>query len=247
MAEINWGLAVNRTNPFAEAINGFQQGTEMRRQTERDNLFAQRQEFEISEANRKRQAEEAAAARKAKVGGFVAQGDYAGARTAAEGDFDMLESIGKLDEGQRKAARDNAEDLGGFAAALKNVPYEQRRAIIAQARETLTSYGLKPEQIEAFDPTDQALDAQVMGAMDLKTALEEANRQRDDARAGEKAQADEAYRKQQLGLARQRVGIAADSNRRGWASFNERKKAGGFGTPGVGGAGIADDDVEIDP
>lgn len=230
MSEINWGLAVNRTNPFAEAINGFQQGTEMRRQTERDNLFAQRQEFEIAEANRKRMAEEAAAARKAKVGGYVAQGDYAGARTAAEGDFDMLESIGKLDEAQRKAARDNAEDLGGFAAALKGVPYEQRRAIIAQARETLTGYGFKPEQLDAFDPTDQALDAQVMGAMDLKTALEEANRQRDDARAGERDDEMRQYRQDMLSLAGRRVGVS--ERREGRVAAGGGKAGGKPATPG---------------
>lgn len=240
MSDINWAGLNQQRNPFANFAEGLERGTDMRRQQERDNMFAQRQEFEMGQAQRRQALEDQQLARRTAAGAAVAKGDFAGARTAAEGDFDLLEGIGKLDEAQRKAARDNAEDLGGFAAALKNVPYEQRRGIIAQAKDTLVGYGMRPEQIDAFDPNDQNLDAQLASAMDLKTALEEANRLRDDKRAGE--QAAEVRRHNRV-----TEGLSADNNRRGWASFNERKKAGGFGTPGVGGGVVADDDVEIDP
>jgi hypothetical protein len=249
MDGINWGGLVNQNNPFASFVGGAQAGQQMKMDRERANLFAQRQQFEMEEAQRQREAAMAEQQRRQAVGGKVASGDYTGAmqEAAQAGDFDMLSSIQKMDADQKAAARARAEDLGGFAMAIKNVPYEQRKAILQQAQGTLAEYGFSPEQIATFDPTDESLMAIAAQAMDIKTALEEANRQRDDMRASEKAKADEAYRAQQLGLQRQRVGIAADSNRRGWAAFNERKRAGGFGTPGVGGVVIPDDAVEIDP
>jgi hypothetical protein len=246
MSDINWSLAVNRTNPFGEFADGLQRGADMRRQTERDNIFKERHAFEMEQANRQRQQEEALAARKAEVGGAVAKGDFGAARQAAGGDFDMLESIGKLDEAQRKAARENAEDVGGFAAGLMQAPPEQRKAIIAQARPILKEKGFSDEQIDGFDPSDANLQALVTSSMGLKTALEEANRKRDDKRAEMTAEEARRHQREMEAQGRSRIGLASDANRRGWASFNERKKAGGFGTPGVGGV-IADDDVEIDP
>jgi hypothetical protein len=163
------------------------------------------------------------------------------------GQYDLADQFSKLDANQRKIARDNAEDLGGFAATIKQVPYEQRKSIIAQARPTLESYGLKPEQIDGFDPTDEALQGLMAQSMSLTQALAQANQERDDKRAEAKAKSDEAYRAKMLAQGDRRIGIAADTNRRGWASHNERKKAGGYGTPGVsGGSAINPGEVEWD-
>lgn len=254
MDGINWNGLSRIQNPFANFAEGLQYGSDMRRQTERDNLFREKQEFEIGQAKRQQALQDQERARKANVGAAVAKGDYAGARTAAEGDFDLLGEIGKLDETQRKAARERAEDLGGFAAALMQQPYEARKGILAQAQETLASYGFTPEQLAGFDPTDAALQAQVVSAMDLKTALEEGNRQRDDARAQQQFEetkrsnlASEKARQQQLGISAGQLNVSRSRLGLSREAHNARLKGvGGYGTPGVGSAGIPDDDVEID-
>jgi hypothetical protein len=255
MSDINWAGLGNQRNVFAEMADGLQRGTDIRRQNERDNLFAQRQEFEIGQAKRQAEIEDEQRRRKTNVGAAVTKGDYQGARQAAEGDFDLLTSIGKLDAEQRQAARERAEDLGGFAAALMQQPYEQRKAILAQAQETLIGYGFTPEQLAAFDPSDQALQAQVASSMDLKTALEEANRQRDDRRANEAFEETkrarsvaEKQRERQLGISAGSLGVSRARLGLSREAHNARLKGvGGYGTPGVGGGVVADDDVEIDP
>lgn len=269
MDGINWGGLNNGANPFASFTQGMERGAEMREaRAQRDREATRRQainlfatdprgaeaglmavgDIETAEALRKRREGAATDERRAKVGGMVGQKDYAGAQAEAiaGGDFDMAKSIAGLDEAQRKAAREHAEDLGGFAMGLKTVPYEQRKAIIAQVRPLLLQRGFNEQQIDGFDPSDANITALATSAMDLKTALDEANRQRDDARAD--AQAEER-RRHNSALERQgkdRLGIARDANARGWAAHKARVAAGGYGTPGVGGV-VADDDVEIDP
>jgi hypothetical protein len=245
VSDINWAGLNNRRNPFSDFAEGLQGGADMRRQRERDNLFAQRQAFEIEEATRRRAQEDALAARKAEVGAAVATGDLGAARKAAGGDFDMLESIGKLDAQQRKIAQDNAEDIGGFAAGLSQAPYEQRKAIIAQARPILLQKGFTEQQIDAFDPSDANLQGLVTSSMDLKTALGEVARKADDKRADEQLAETKRSNTVREGISRGQLGVSQSNSARGWAAHRERVKSKGYGTPGSG--VIADDDVEIDP
>lgn len=216
MDGINWGGLAPRVNVFDQLSEGLMRGTEMRQQRERANLFAQKQAFEMEEAKRARAKEDRELAtdnenrlERGIIGHMAAKDPKAAAAKAVEvGQFDLAKELSALNESQRKVARENAEDLGGFAVALKNVPYDQRKAVIAQAQDTLIGYGFTPDKIAAFDPTDEALDAQAAGAFDLKSALEEANRKRDDARAAAKDDEMSQYREDMLALAGRRVGVS---------------------------------------
>lgn len=245
MDGINWGGLVQRRNFFDELADGFSKGQEIRLDRQHAAAQAEQQQFQREEILRKRGIEEADMRRKANVGAAVAKGDFAGARTAAEGDFDLIKSVGELDDAQKKAAREKADDLAGFAAVVKLQPYEKRRAIITEATDVLAGYGFTPDKIAAFDPTDAALDAQIARAMDLKTALEEANRQRDDARADKQAKETERHNRAGEATASRNARTAESNSARGWAAHRARERAGGYGTPGVGSSGVVpDDDVE---
>lgn len=231
MDDINWGGLVNRTNPFAEYSDGLQRGVQMRddrikiqREHERRkayNLFAtdpkgaetalmSAGDIDGAETIRKRRMAVAEEARRARVGGMVAKKDYAGAQAEAMGggDFDMAASIANMDSESRKAARERSEDLGGFALAIKGQPYEQRKAIIAQARPILMEQGFTPEQIAAFDPTDANIQSLVASATDLKTALEQADRQADNQRADSQASETARHNRASEGQGNARIGIA---------------------------------------
>lgn len=247
MSDINWAGLVNRTNPFAEFSEGMTRGANIRQEQERTNLFAQKQAFEVEEANRKRMAEEAAMARQQRVGAAIGKGDYGAARTEAGGDLETLKAIGELDEQQRKLVQERNGVLAAYLTQLEGQPPEAAKAQIMQDAAALMELGFSQEQIAGFQPTPQNLAMMKARALGLEKMLAEQNSLRDDKRA--EATAAETARANRAREAQgdRRIGIAADTNRRGWASFNERKKAGGFGTPGVGGPVIADDDVEIDP
>lgn len=247
MDGINWNGLVQRSNPFSSLSEGFQAGTDMRRDRERDAMLRQKQAADARALARTEALDNENRLERGIIGNMAGKDPRAAAAKALEvGQFDLAEQLGKLDEGQRKAARERAEDLGGFAATLAQQPYEARKAIIQQAAPILQELGFKPEQITGFDPSDQALQALVASSTDLKTALEEANRKRDDARADMTAEEAKRHNRTLEGQGAARIGIARSNSARGWASHNERKKAGGFGTPGVGGVRIPDDDVEID-
>lgn len=245
MDGINWN-GLNQPNPFANFAEGLRFGADMRQQRERTDLLRQRQQLEVQKAQREQALADEERARRAAVGGAVAKGDYAGARTAAAGDFDMIGEINKMDAEQRKVARENAADLGGFAAGIAKVPYEQRKGIIAQAKPILSQRGFTPEQIDAFDPTDANLQALTASAMDLKTALEQSDREADNKRADAQLSETQRHNRSAEGTAAANARTAASNAARGWAAHNARVKAGGYGTPGVGAAGIPDSDVEID-
>lgn len=246
MSDINWAGLNNRTNPFGEFADGLQRGTDMRRQQERDNIFKERHAFEMEEATRKRAAEEATATRKAAVGGAVAKGDFGAARTAAGGDFDMLESIGKLDAEQRKTAAERAGVLVAYVDSMQGKQPQEIKAQIMQDAPALIELGYTQEQLAAFVPTPTNLARLRAEALGLKGVLEQRDREADNTRAD--AQAAEVRRangvRERQG--ERRIGIAADTNRRGWASHNERKKQGGYGAAMPGGSGINPAEVEWD-
>ena len=73
--------------------------------------------------------------------------------------------IGKIEQEQ---AGQRAEALAGVAYAAKKVPYEQRRAFIAQQMPILSQIGFTPDQIAQFDPTDTAIDGVISQAVPIK-------------------------------------------------------------------------------
>lgn len=227
MSDINWGLAVNRTNPFAEFQAGMESGRARRLDEDRANLFAEQQRRIAAKEQREMAADQENRLEQGILGHMASKDPRAAQVKAVEvGQYDLAKQFGDLSEQQRKAARETAEDLGGFAATIKQVPYEQRKSIIAQARPTLESYGLKPQDIDGFDPTDEALQGLVAQSMTLSQALAEENRQRDDKRAAERDAEMAEYREAMKAFAGQRVGIARDREKR-VASGGGKKPAAG--------------------
>ena len=162
-------------------------------------------------------------------------GDVAGATKTAigAGDFDMAKEIASLTKEQRVLAQQNIEQGAGFAATLRNLPPEEVKARIQHNRDWLKGHGYSDQQIDGFDGSPGAVEGVIGQAIDLKTALEEANRQRDDVRAQETLSETKRANQERERLGRQNAGTSAYSAQTGRMSFNERKRAGGFGTPGA--------------
>lgn len=218
MAELDWRLASG--NPFGEFVDGFQQGRETARQKERDNLFAQRQEFEMGEARRRQEAQDAAMRRQEAVGAAIGKNDYAGARQAAGGDLDMLSAIGKLDAERKAQLSELAEVSARQLYTLRGLPPEQQAQRWQQIVPSLVQRGLDPKELEIdfSDPT--AIEREIAEAMSLKDMIAQTNAQRDDERAALKDREMQEYRDQMLALAGRREG---------------RMAAGGGGRSGGGG------------
>lgn len=80
---------------------------------------------------------------------------------------------GMSDEARASAAR-QAEILGAVAAGLKGHPYTERRALLTHLAPALAARGLPPQAIDAFDPTDDNLDATAASAQALGGMLAQA-------------------------------------------------------------------------
>lgn len=110
-----------------------------------------------------------------RVGGMAATGDYAGAQNAAlsGGDFDAASHVAKLDDNQKALALEHVNVQAGVLSSLKTYPYEMRKQAIQSIKPQLIEAHMSPEQIDAFDPSDQniaALEGQVLG---LKGVLDQ--------------------------------------------------------------------------
>lgn len=67
---------------------------------------------------------------------------------------DLYEKVNQLDEMQRQQLARGSEAMAEIGDVLKDQPYEQRRAILAQHRADLIQHGVPPQEIDNFDPTD---------------------------------------------------------------------------------------------
>lgn len=97
--------------------------------------------------------------------------------------LDVQGNLGKLDENHRKAIAEAADAQGTVAMGAMKLPYEQRRAYIQQNMPYLAAHGVSQAEIDAFDPTDAALQAQSDQALGVKGILDQRNKAADDARA----------------------------------------------------------------
>jgi hypothetical protein len=96
------------------------------------------------------------------------------------GDPDVITTVSKLDAAQLAQTKAANEALGSVAYGLRTkVPYEQRKAQIAQIALQLAATGMKPEEIASFDPTDQNLDTVIAKAQSLHDQVEAAEKQRE--------------------------------------------------------------------
>lgn len=127
----------------------------------------QRQEFDLKrgglEREQKRQATLADLAPKA------ARGDRASIDALAGVDTDMFM---KMDDRQRSQAKERAGVFAAVGQQLRSVPYEQRRAALTQMAPALQEAGISPEQLQAFDPSDQAIDGVVAQSLGIKGVLD---------------------------------------------------------------------------
>jgi len=116
--------------------------------------------------------------RRQNIGAQVASGDTRGATNEAlqGGDFQTANAVqawaANASEQERAAAGRRSVALARAAASLKTVPYEGRRGALATMIPQLQAEGITPEQIEAFDPTDEAIGGVINNARTLDQILE---------------------------------------------------------------------------
>jgi len=95
------------------------------------------------------------------VGSLAASGDISGAKAAAasSGDFDLVNTLNKMGEDERKQTTDRYTGTAPIAYQAAKLPYEQRRAFIQSATPELKALGWTDGQLAGFDPTDANLAA----------------------------------------------------------------------------------------
>lgn len=157
------------------------------------------------------------------------------------GDIDTGSAIAKLvaeaDEAGLKRLKARSMALAQVGAAARdlrdgqgNPDIARRKALIQSARPYLLQSGYTDEEIDGFEPTDQALETALATGLDLDKYLD--NR-RSDLKADREwwdTRQDNARDDKRLGFEGQRVALATDANRRGWASHDARMKGlGGYG------------------
>lgn len=187
---------------------------------------------------------------------MIDKGDYGAAMQAtALIDPELADQLSKMDDRQRKIADENASKVGAAAFYVRTGSKEgtpERDALIKQAVDGLIAHGLlTPEKAAQIDRSDAGLRKYEMDALGLKEAIT----QFDKDRTFNATEADRTLRRaadlEKFNWQKQYQGgmlkNAQSNAARGWAAHNARVKAGGYGTPGVGGSVIADDNVEIDP
>ena len=165
-----------------------------------------------------------------------ASGDSKGAQAdaLAVGEVDLAKSIASLDESARKAVKERNDIFGASLYHIGKMPYEQRRTEIQQLKPGLIQQGFTAEQIDAFDPTDQNVGALLNQSLGVKELLVAADRETDNARADRQAGETARHNRASEATAARNANTSAFSAQTGRMSYEARKKAGGFGTPGAG-------------
>lgn len=132
----------------------------------------------------KAQAEQRQQASQVQAGQAAASGDLEGAAKVAygAGNFDLASKIQGMTKEQRDQASAAFGQLASAAQSVKSIPYEKRKAALAQMAPSLQPLGISQQQLESFDPTDEHIDAQVRQALGVKGQIDEARKQRDDAK-----------------------------------------------------------------
>ncbi len=116
-------------------------------------------------ALKSRQAEAAA-----RAGALYAGGDSRGAiNTAlAGGDPDTAKQFMALDKASQDMVAQKYKAAGPVLYRAQQMPYEQRKAFIASAAPSLLGQGWTAQEIEGFDPSDQALQGLVTSVMTVE-------------------------------------------------------------------------------
>lgn len=131
---------------------------------------------------------------------------------------------------QKAAAADAADKVARALLPLKGLSPQE-----ATARWPAIKASLGPDTPDIDFSNPGVIDAHINQAMEVKDLIANDFKAKEFELKKTDMAADNARDERRLGYEGARVGIAQDANRRGWASHNERKRAGGFGTPGASG------------
>lgn len=114
-------------------------------------------------------------AERERLGSYFSNPDTTAARRQAlqAGDIDVATQIGKLDDETHKRATEEAKAVAPAAYQALKLPYEQRKAYLRSIAPQLTQVGFSADEIEAFDPSDAALN----GILQVTQTLEQARSQ----------------------------------------------------------------------
>lgn len=148
-------FSADPTNPEAQnALAAYSPEFAMRLAGQRANQAAQQQERQ-------------------RIGRIASNPDRNAARQEAlsQGDLDLAKQISEMEDSDRKAAADRFKAAAPVAYQALKLPYEQRKAYIQTVAPELQSAGWTPQQIEAFDPSDEALTGVVHTNMTLEQAM----------------------------------------------------------------------------
>lgn len=176
------------------------------------------------------------------------------AYTAREGVAPLI-AEGKYGEAAKGIAGLDPEFATQLMTWQKTATAEQKAAAEAAAekvaRALLPLKGLSPADAAARWPSIKAslgpdtpdidfsqpgvIDAHINQAMEVKDLIANDFKAKEFDLKKTDVEADNRRGDAQLGVARGNLAVSQSNSARGWASHNERKKAGGFGTPGASG------------
>lgn len=200
MAEINWGLL--QTPDFVgNALSSYDAGQRQRNVTGKRNALAmygkdpqgsidalRQYDPEMAAGMEDRQqvkadrlrADQDRQTRKDVLGKAATDLKGATQDAYASGDTDLINAVGKLSTEQRALKAQQTDEVSAVAFALRQSPYEARKAAMSQLTPYLTERGFTPEQVAGFDPTDANLDTVIAQGASLKELLQNAREDRQD-------------------------------------------------------------------
>lgn len=135
-------------------------------------LAALSPQFAYQLGNHRAQMAEKQAERE-RVGAYFTNPDRAAAKQSAlqSGEVDIAKQIDALGDDEKKAAAGRFKAAAPVAYQALKLPYEQRKAYLQTVRPELEANGWTPQQIDAFDPSDQALTGVVHTNLTLEQAM----------------------------------------------------------------------------
>lgn len=170
---IDWSMAEG-PNIYGAFTQGMEQGQQARRQKVTDAYYQSRIDAEKYDQARQTTADERAAAGRKTAGELLAKRDYAGAQTAALGDKELYDHIGKMRDDERKQLADWNASIGQTVLGLFGPDGKLRPDAAARwqaGRQQLLGGGV-PESMLGLDVTQPgAAEAELAEAGQLDDLL----------------------------------------------------------------------------
>lgn len=115
------------------------------------------------------------AAERARLGAYFGGGDLQTSRkqALAAGDIDVAKQLGDLDDEQLKRLQAETKAIAPAAYQALKLPYEQRKAYFQSIGPQLNAVGFTPDEVAAFDPSDEALNGIIQTVQTLEQAREQ--------------------------------------------------------------------------